>query len=106
MSDQDVGSAGCVSSAPVNTPGAMAHERLEIGPAVPSVRPPLISDDEQDMVESFVAGYCFCPEDYREVFYESWAKSHPEDRRLLFTTWLAIEHLEEIRSARGKVAGR
>jgi hypothetical protein len=100
MSEQEVVSAGSANLVPVDqtvAPSAAPIESRQPRAADPS---PLISDEEQFMVESFVTGFGSCPEEYREVFYEAWARCHPESRHLLFTAWLAVDVFEKVQTAR------
>ena len=61
---------------------------------------PLISDEEDFIIESFAIGYSACPREFREDFYESWVRSHRKAARLLVTALFAIETFEKFEAAR------
>ena len=56
---------------------------------------PMISDEDEYRVESFVTGLLTCPEKYHDCFIDSWIDSHPVGRALLLTTFMVVNMVEE-----------
>jgi hypothetical protein len=95
MNDQEIDRTTTASAGPADASAATAAECLKNRPTPPAPPRPLISDEEEYMVESFVTGLLTCPEKYHDCFIDSWMDSHPAGRGLLLAAYMIVDMVEK-----------
>lgn len=94
MSEQEVVSAGSASLVPADQAVAESAAPIESRRPRAADPRPLISDEDEYMVESFVTGLLTCPAKYHDCFIDSWIDSHPAGRSLLLAAYMIVDLVE------------